>query len=432
VSAITRLTALEQFGIKLGLDNIRALVAAMGHPERAWPAIHIAGTNGKGSVTAMVDAALRRAGYRTGRYTSPHLDRLEERFEIDGAPVGTAAFEAAAADFFDLVDRLRRDGTLPVLPTFFEATTAIAFELFRRARVDVGIIEVGLGGRFDATNALAPRVTAITSIDFDHERHLGRTLAEIGAEKAGIAKAGIPMIVGPVSDEAHAAIAAACAAAGAPLIDAAHGVDLDVSMDNGVASIQATTPMRSYPRLRLALRGRHQVANALVALRLLEACEGAGLVLGGEAIAAGLRDARWPARLEWLRVDTHRLLIDAAHNPAGAQALAEYLQASGEAPLPMVLGIMEDKDVTGMLRALLPVARSVIATQTESARAMPATALAEVIAGIDPQLPVHVEPRPDEAIRQALATAPAAVVAGSIYLIGPLRARLIASGARPE
>lgn len=432
MSALTRLSALEQFGIKLGLDNIRALVAAMGHPEHAWPAVHIAGTNGKGSVTAMVDTALRHAGHRTGRYTSPHLDRLEERFEIDGEPVDSAALAAAAADFFDLVDRLRRDGTLPVLPTFFEATTAIAFELFRRAEVDVAVIEVGLGGRYDATNVLSPRITAITSIDFDHERHLGRTLSGIAAEKAGIAKPGVPMIVGPVSDEAHASIAAACEERQAPLIDAAHGVDLDVSMDNGVANIQARTPLRAYPRLRLALRGRHQVANAVVALRVLEACEGAGLTLGEASIVAGLRDARWPARLEWLRVDTHRLLIDAAHNPAGARALAEYLQAAGEAPLPMVLGVMEDKDVAGMLRALLPVARSVVATQTEAARALPATALAAAIADIDPRLPVHVEPQPDEAVRHALATSPAAVAAGSIYLIGPLRARLIASGARPE
>lgn len=431
-SALSRLTALEQFGIKLGLDNIATLVAALGHPERAWRAVHVAGTNGKGSVTAMVDTALRRAGHSTGRYTSPHLDRLEERFEIDGEPVASADLQQVAADVFDVVDRLQDTGALPVLPTFFEATTAMAFELFRRAAIDVGVIEVGLGGRFDATNVLLPAVTAITSIDLDHERHLGRTLPEIAREKAGIAKAGVPMIVGTVSPDAHAAIVSACDERRAPVIDAASDVDFDVSMETGVATVRATTPVRTYPAVRLALRGRHQAGNALVALRVLEACQGVGIAVERDAIVAGLRDASWPARLEWLRVGSGRLLIDAAHNPAGARALANYVRESGDGPLPLVLAIMQDKDIDGMLRAILPIASAIVTTQTSSARSLSADALAAAVAGIAPGLPVVAEPDPDAAVARGLAEAPAAVVAGSIYLIGPLRARLLARGARPE
>lgn len=448
-TALDRLFALEQFGIKLGLDNIGTLVAALGHPERAWRAVHVAGTNGKGSVTAMVDTALRHAGHRTGRYTSPHLDRLEERFAIDGVPVTAADLECAAADLFARVDRLMETGALPVLPTFFEVTTAMAFELFRRAAVDVGVIEVGLGGRFDATNILSsPAVTAITSIDLDHERHLGRTLPEIAREKAGIVKPGVPMIVGTVSPDVHAVIASTCDERRAPLIDAARDVDLDVSMETGVATLGVTTPVRAYPKVRLALRGRHQAGNALVALRVLEACEHAGIDVGRDAIVAGLRDAAWPARLEWVRVGSGRLLIDAAHNPAGARALADYVKDSGDGPLPLVLAIMQDKDVESMLRAVLPIASRIVTTQTPSARAMPAEALAAVVADVAPGMPVVAEPDPDMAVAQALALAvsehaggegsagarvePAAVVAGSIYLIGPLRARLLARGARPE
>ena len=163
-----RLFSLEQFGIKLGLESIHKILDALERPERAWPAVHIAGTNGKGSVTAMVEHGLRAAGHRTGRYTSPHLDRIEERIALDGVPVAPDVFDTVAADILAVVDRLRESGTLEAIPTFFEVTTAMAFEIFRRTKVTVGVIEVGLGGRFDATNVLTPEVTAITSIAFDH------------------------------------------------------------------------------------------------------------------------------------------------------------------------------------------------------------------------------------------------------------------------
>ena len=200
------LFGLEQFGIKFGLENIRTLVAALGHPERAFPSVHIAGTNGKGSVTAMVDAGLRAAGHRSARFTSPHLIDLTERFAIDDRPVAQDALVAAVADLRGRVDALIASGALRAHPTFFEATTALALELFRRAGVDVAVIEVGLGGRLDSTNVITPVATAITSIAFDHETYLGHTLGAIATEKAGIIKPSVPVVVGRVPAEAETAI----------------------------------------------------------------------------------------------------------------------------------------------------------------------------------------------------------------------------------
>ena len=190
-----RLFALEQFGIKLGLENIRRILDALDHPEQRFPSVHVAGTNGKGSVTAMVERGLRSAGYRTGRYTSPHLNDIEERIAIDGQSIDSATFDSTAAEVLAAVDGLRNRGILESWPTFFEVTTAIAFATLARQGVTAAVVEVGLGGRFDATNTLSPMVTAITSIALDHERHLGSTLEAIAFEKAGILKPGTPVIL---------------------------------------------------------------------------------------------------------------------------------------------------------------------------------------------------------------------------------------------
>src|SRR5262249_52641547 len=251
--AVDFLFGLEKFGMKFGLANIEALCGALGHPERSFTSIHIAGTNGKGSVTAMVDTALRAAGHRSARYTSPHLTRLEERFVIDGEGVSPAALDRSAERVEQIALDLVASGTLESLPTFFECTTAVAFDLFREARVDVAVIEVGLGGRLDSTNVVSPVVTAIVSIDFDHQAQLGTTIAAIAAEKAGIVKPGIPMVCGPVPADAMDVIEAICAERGARLIR--------VEGDEALASRVAAIP--------LSLAGAHQRANAAVALRLL-------------------------------------------------------------------------------------------------------------------------------------------------------------------
>ena len=197
------LFGLEQFGIKFGLDNIRAILEGLDHPERDFPSIHVAGTNGKGSVTAMVETGLRAAGYRTGRYTSPHLINLRERFAIDGRAIDDETMIAAVGEVRAVVESLLRNRVLEVQPTFFEVTTAVAFELFRRSQIGFAVVEVGLGGRLDATNVLSPAACAITSIAFDHQLYLGSTLREIALEKAGIIKPGVPVVVGALHAARH-------------------------------------------------------------------------------------------------------------------------------------------------------------------------------------------------------------------------------------
>ena len=294
----TYLFGLEKFGIKFGLDNISTIVARLGHPERAFQSVHVAGTNGKGSVVAMVDAALRAAGHRSARYTSPHLVDLTERFTIGGQPVARDRLAAVVEEIRDTIEQLRAEGALAVQPTFFEVTTAAAFELFRRARVDVAVLEVGLGGRLDATNVVSPIATAITSIDFDHQKYLGNTLSEIATEKAGIVKPGIPVVVGELHPEARAAIEAVARRRGSPVIRA-------TAVDVG--------------NLTVGLRGAHQRANAAVAVRLLQVVGASGLALPRQAVADGLADPHWPGRLDLRRLSGNReVLLDAAHNPAGA------------------------------------------------------------------------------------------------------------------
>ena len=412
MTPIERLFSLERFGIKLGLDNIRTILAALGHPERAWQSIHIGGTNGKGSVAAMVERGLRAAGLRTGRYTSPHLDRIEERVAINGEAIDSATFESVTAHVFDVIDASTAIGALKVTPTFFEVSTAIAFEIFRRAAVDVAVVEVGLGGRFDATNVLTPTITAITSIAFDHEKHLGHTLSEIAFEKAGIAKPGVPLVIGRLPPEAAARIVKVAREVEAPVFDA-----------------HATTTDRKYPPLRLALPGRHQLENAAVAVAILERWSTLVGHISTEAIVTGLTECEWPARLEWLRVPPNgELLIDAAHNPAGATALASYLQDMGRKKLPIVFAAMADKDLTNMIGALAPIASTFIATTVPHARARTADQLANEIRRLT-SVPVEAFQSAEAAVERALEQSKRAVACGSIYMIGPLRARLIEGGA---
>ncbi len=428
MTPLERLFALEQFGIKLGLDNIRAILEALGHPQSAYRSIHIAGTNGKGSVAAMVERGLRAAGQKTGRYTSPHLDSIEERVAIDGKPVARPTFEAVTEHVLDVVDKMLESGSLTVQPTFFEVSTAVAFDIFKREGVDVAVVEVGLGGRYDATNVLTPTVTAITSIAFDHERHLGHTLAEIAFEKAGIAKRGVPLVLGRLPREAAARISTVAREVEAPLFDA-----------------HATTTDRRYPPLTLALPGRHQLENAAVAVAILERWSVLVSHVSTEAIVTGLTQCEWPGRLEWLRVPFDaqgnapygELLIDAAHNPAGAEALASYLQDTGSRPLAFVFAAMADKDLTNMIGPLRPVASTFLATSVPHARARNADVLAAELRRLV-SVPVEACTSPVAAVTRAFQLAhPSvggggrrrAVACGSIYMIGPLRARLMDGGA---
>ena len=418
---LERLFALETFGIKLGLENISRLCAALGHPERAFPSLHVAGTNGKGSVTAMTHAALRAAGVHAARYTSPHLSDLSERFVIDDGPVDSTALETVVEDVLHCADHLQESGGLSVQPTFFEATTAAAFELFRRAGVEMAVIEVGLGGRFDATNVIAPVAGAITTIDFDHQQHLGHSLDAIAFEKAGIIKGGMTVVAGDLPVEAAAVIRRVAAERGARLIEAAHDTRCEAELVDGRARLTIETPHMTYGPVTLGLRGEHQVSNALVAVRLLEAAGDAGTAIGRPAIESGLEKAEWPARLELLTLEGgQRVLLDAAHNPEGARALAAYLQRWHPERPPLVIGVMRDKNVADIVRTLLPHVSTVTATAAPTPRARTPEDLAAHLreAGATD---VSIEPDPARAIDRALETSPMVCVAGSIFLVGAVR-----------
>lgn len=400
---LTYLFSLEQFGIKFGLENIRALLARLGDPQRAFQSIHIAGTNGKGSVTAMVDAALRAAGHRSARFTSPHMVDLSERFVIDGRPVGQAEMRRAADDIRRVIEGAIADGTLTAAPTFFEATTAMAFDLFRRARVEFAVVEVGLGGRLDSTNVIEPVVTAITSIDFDHQRYLGDTLAAIAGEKAGIVKPGVPVVVGDVAPEAMAVIAG-------------------IARERGAELIRSDAAARDYGPIALALPGVHQAANARVAMRVLEALERRGVAIGRDAIVDGLTHVAWPGRLDRRTLPGGPdVLLDAAHNPAGAAALASYLRSlRNEQPIrpALVFAAMRDKDVDGMLTVLLPEIERVFVTRPSTPRAAEPDALAARVRAAAPAMPVEIVSSPAAAVAAAARTSRLVVVAGSIFLLG--------------
>ena len=420
---IERLLALETFGIRLGLDNISALCEALGHPERSFRSLHVAGTNGKGSVTAMTHAALAASGILAARYTSPHLHHLAERFVIGRDVVDEPSLVAAIHTVLDTADRLRASGALVAPPTFFEATTAVAFELFRRARTDVAVVEVGLGGRFDATNVIQPIAAAITTIGLDHEQHLGHTLEAIAGEKAGVIKPGITVVSGVVAPPAADVIRRTAADRGARLVECA-SVRSSVEMRDGRAHVTMTTARATYGPIALSLRGAHQAMNAVVATCLLEAAGDAGVPVTRDAIEHGLATASWPARLEPIRLPTgHTVLLDAAHNPEGARALAAYLHAWYPTRPPLVVSIMQDKDAEAILRELVPVVSTVIATRAPAARALPPSELAAraIAAGA---VDVEVETDPIAAVNRALQLASTVCVAGSIFLAAPVREAL--------
>jgi dihydrofolate synthase/folylpolyglutamate synthase len=417
--ARTALFSLEQIGIKLGLDQIRALVSALGRPDRSFTSIIVAGTNGKGSVTAMVERGLRAAGIRTGRFTSPHLVRLEERFAVDGVPLSSSQLDVIAERV------LAASTALPAPPSFFEATTAIALEAFRDARVDVAVLEVGLGGRLDATNIVDSVAEVITMIDFDHQQYLGHTLDAIAREKAGVIKPGSVVVLGENPPVVEQVMRETASSIGARLIRAWTDIDCAVEMRDGHARMTLTTPQEAYPPVTLSLAGRHQVQNAVTAVRALEAMpERIGRSIGGDAIVRALEDAEWPARLETKIAGGITLLIDGAHNPAGARALAVHVRETFGRRVPMVVGVMRDKDVESMLRTLAGAASVLFCTAPRSTRAATPSELATMARLVDPALEVFAIDDPLEAVRRASARGTPVVVAGSLYLAGQVRDEL--------
>ncbi len=425
MTAFERLARREFFGIKLGLDNVRVLTAALDHPERACPTVIIAGTNGKGSVAAFTSRALHAAGHRVGLYTSPHLVDLTERYRIAEESVSAGSLAQALDLVLDTDEALTRDGLLPGPATYFEVATVAAFVLFQNAGLDVAVLEVGMGGRFDATNVAQAPFAAITSIALDHTAHLGDTLSAIAFEKAGVIAPGAHVVSGVRQPEAADVVRREAQARQATLIDVVDDTSSTVELRGSRTWVTLETSRRRYGPLPLALNGRHQADNAAVAVRLLETLDAQLMPVPARAIEAGLRDAWWPARLQVVeRQGRPPLVIDGAHNPAGAHALALWLQEAGLAPCTLVLALMRDKDLEAMLPAVLGVAGAVVATTVHPPRGLEAEPLAAAVRRLAPALPVQVADTPAEALRRADRSDAPVVVAGSLFLAGAVLAHL--------
>lgn len=408
------LFARARHGMKLGLDRMERALDALGRPDRAAPAIHVAGTNGKGSVCAMVERGLREAGLRTGLYTSPHLERFSERMRVGGEEIT----EEALVEVWKELERrvpwaLDGDEAL----TFFELVTLLAFTHFARSGIDVLVAEVGLGGRLDATNVLRPIVSCITPIGLDHREYLGDTVALISCEKAGIVKASIPVVTARQDDDAGPVIASVAAQLGAPL-------DRE-GQEFALVDGRYRSDGWDLENVTIGLRGPHQRSNAAVALRVLERAAGAGIPVTPEQAQRGIALAEWPGRFEILS-SRPTLVLDGAHNPQGGEALAAAIRSElAGRRIHLVVGVLGDKDAGPLLDALLPLAGRVVVTAPDSPRALPAGDLATLVRtrGVEPEI-VGAAP---EAVRSALAVAgpdDAVVVCGSLYLVGEVRAAL--------
>jgi dihydrofolate synthase/folylpolyglutamate synthase len=426
----------------LKLDRMRALLELLGNPQERLRVVHVAGSKGKGSTAAMLAAILQRAGYRTGLFTSPHLCHVEERIQVDGVPLAPDELAALVADVRPAVEALdARQAPDSVGVTFFEIATALGLLHFVRRGVDAAVLEVGLGGRFDATNVCRPLVAVITSISYDHTQQLGNTLASIATEKAGILKPGRPAVSGARAPEARAVIEKIARERGAPLRQL--GVDFRYTHEPGLITAEAArlprvrvhTERRAWPALELGLLGDHQAANAAVAVAVVERLGDEGLPVPDRAVAAGLAGVSWPARLE---VIGHRPLVvlDCAHNLASAEALLETLRASfpeharatPAVARRLIFAGSGDKDLLGMLRVLAPYFdRAYLTRFGTNPRAVPPERLAEMLRGIS-ELPHTLCDSPEQAWRRARAAAgpdDLICVTGSVFLAGELRPLLV-------
>jgi dihydrofolate synthase/folylpolyglutamate synthase len=433
-----------RFGVSLGLARIERLLAGLDHPERQLRGALVGGTNGKGSVVALAGAVLREAGLSVGSMPKPHLVTYRERIMVGGQMLAPAEFGATVEPVLAEADRIVDDAGPP---TEFEVLTAAGFLALARARVDLALVEVGLGGRLDATNAADLGVAAVTSVTHDHERHLGHTLAAIGAEKAAIIKSGDLAVTG-ARGRGLGPIAARCAALGVPLRRAGPGQAwearvVDSGWDGVVVDLR--TPRGWVRDLRVGLLGSHQAMNAAVAAALLDALRedgerrGRPVSVSEEALRAGLAAARWPGRLELFdaAADGRGVLLDGAHNPAGARALARALSELGVHRFPLVFGAMRGKRVAAVLRALAPLEPRPVFAAVADPHAQSPDALLRTWRRIAPHLrgteAGTTASTPDRALQRAAALGPPAgpvVVAGSLYLVGAIRATL--TGEQPD
>ena len=412
--ALAWLYATQRFGIKLGLENTERLLVALSVVEGRAPrdqssmsrgngeatasqssalqlrsrrskVIHVAGTNGKGSVCAMIDAIARAAGHRTGLFTSPHLISFRERVCVNGEKISEDEVARGLTEIRECI------GDWDPHPTFFEITTGLALQHFQRRRCEILVLETGMGGRLDATNAIQSSVSVITPIDFDHEKWLGHSIVEIAKEKAGIIKPRTPVVSAPQRPEAEAIIRQRAEECDAPL--------------------QFVND--PWTKTKIALHGEHQKMNAAVAIAALQA---AGMTASDYAIARGLESVEWPARFQ---IWNARIAIDGAHNPAGARILAQtWREQFGNERATILLALLRDKNVAAIVKALRPIASQFVLPQIRSERALPPNELAQVISSISPSFPYSIIPSSAEAISAALKSSQRILITGSLHFAG--------------
>lgn len=389
--ALSWLYGTQRFGIKLGLENVQRLLGELKLPGKHQRIIHVAGTNGKGSVCAMIDSICRAQGYRTGLFTSPHLVSYRERMRVNGEMIA----EGEVANGLSAIRQRIQDWDPH--PTFFEITTALAVDHFQKHDCELVVLETGLGGRLDATNALKPIVSVITPIGYDHQAWLGNTLEEIAGEKAGIIKPHIPVVSARQEPAAERVIRARAAECDAPL--------------EFLTESYLTSPLN--------LAGAHQKRNAALAIAALRS---AGLTIEEKAITNGLASVQWPARFQ--RWD-ERTIIDGAHNPAGAQVLAETWRAEfGDERATIILAVLRDKDIAGILHALAPIAHRVILPRARTERAVPPDEVARILSTITPALQHSTTPSLSAALESARVSPERILLTGSLHFAGEALATL--------
>jgi dihydrofolate synthase/folylpolyglutamate synthase len=416
-----------KFGIKLGLERMNVILERIGNPQRRFGAIHVAGTNGKGSTTAMFDTVLREAGYKTGRFNSPHLLSYRERFLVNGVMITKAQLAGFITELRPVFDSVIADGY--GAPTEFEVGTALAFLFFANQQVDLAIVEVGMGGRFDATNVLQPVLSVITHIALDHQEYLGTTLEKIAFEKAGIIKSGVPVVIGLQEPEIAGFLQGIAMDRASVWTDVSQFPVNDVKVDENGTSFTTVSRVFGELRVNLSLLGEHQVKNCLNVLAGCEALCQRKLLITSEILLRGLAGTVWPGRFERMRqVERMKFFFDGAHNPDGVRALVDGIkQIFPGQRIDFLVGILKNRPVTEMAAILAEVARKVIVTTVPDPKTSTVEDLGAAFRNCG--IPVIREPDPAAALQLLLETDnTVAVATGSFYLTGWLRSILLNSG----
>ena len=420
----------ETLAMKLGLRNTQLLLERLGNPQTSFESVQIAGTNGKGSTAVVLDAICRAAGIRTGLFTSPHLVSIRERIKIDGQEISEERFANFATIVRTAAEALLNDQALPALPTFFEHVTAIALLVFRDAGVKLAILETGLGGRLDATTVAGARTVAITPIALDHQQYLGETLEEIAAEKAAIIRPGVTAIVGPQTPAALEVILKRCFECTVfPSVNDCATI-IESVRDDGRFIVSFETANARYEKVALGLRGKHQIVNSAIAVRLAESLRGHEFDISHADIVEGIQAAKHAGRLEFVE-SSPPLLLDGAHNPSGAQALREFLDEFAKQPLTLIFGAMKDKGLEEIAAILFPVAAQLVLTVPDNPRAANVERLKSLADEIVAPDKIIMTTSAVEALQLAREATPSdglVCVTGSLYLVGEIKALLSVAG----